>query len=268
MKKNGIGLRIFTITIFSLTLLSFCGRKKASLYPQGASDKVLYNMGKKYLNKKKYEKARKIFSALIELYPRSKYTPRAKLAIADSYYRKGDIASLTLAINEYREFVSLYPYHPKAAYAQLMMGMCYYKQMRKPGRDQGPTLKAIKELEKVVKRYPESQEAKEAEKRLKKCRSRYATHLLLIANFYFRVKEWLGASWRYKEILDKFPDFSKIDEVYYKYGISLYMRGEENEGKAFLSKVITDYPESKWGIKSKRFLEKKAKKKGGKNGGI
>ncbi len=261
MKKNGTGLKLFTVAILSLLILSFCGKKKTLLYPPGSSAKQIYEIGLKLLKKKKYDKARLVFSALIEKYPKSKYAPRAKIGIADAFFKKGDIASLTLAYNEYREFVSVYPYHPKAAYAQLMMGMCYYRQMRKPGRDQTPTLEAIREFKKVIKKYPDSEEATIARKRLKECEERYATHLLGIANFYFKVKKWLGAYWRYDEIMKKFPNFSRISEVYYKYGVSAYMLGKTDEGRAFLSKVITDFPHSKWAFKARKFLKSEEKKK-------
>lgn len=260
MKKNGIGLKLFTVLVLSFLFLSSCGKKKAALYPPRASDKEIYEIGFKLLKKKKYEKARLVFSALIEKYPKSKYAPRAKIGIADAFYKKGDIASLTLAYNEYREFVSVYPYHPKAAYAQLMMGMCYYRQMRKPGRDQTPTLEAIREFKKVIKKYPDSEEASIAKKRLKECQERYATHLMGIANFYFKMKKWLGAYWRYDDIMKKFPHYSRISEVYYKYGISAYMLGKTDEGKAFLSKVITDFPHTKCAIKARKFLKSEKKK--------
>ncbi|MCD6454112.1 MAG: outer membrane protein assembly factor BamD [Candidatus Aminicenantes bacterium] len=261
MKKSGTGLKIFTIAIFSLLILSFCGERNSNLFPKNASAREMYEIGMKLLKKKKYEKARVVFSSLIEKHPKDRYTPRAKIGIADSYFKKGDLASLTLAYNEYREFVTLYPYHPKAAYAQLMMGMCYYKQMRKPGRDQTPTLKAIEEFKKVIERYPDSEEAKIARQRLKECEERYATHLLGIANFYFKVKKWLGAYWRYQELMKKYPDFSRIDEVYYKFGVSSFMLGKTDEVKAFLSKVITDFPRSEWALKAREFLESNEKTK-------
>ncbi len=246
----------------NFSLLVGCGGEKAKPIPENASAAQLYKIGRDYLKKKKYERARKVFSAIIRAYPKSKYAPRAKLAIADTYFRKGDIASLTLAYNEYREFVSLYPYHPKAAYAQYMMGMCYFKQMHKPGRDQTNTLLAMEEFKKVVEKYPDTEEASKARAKIEACRQNYAAHILHIARFYFHIHKWLGASWRLQEIIEKYPDFKGMDEVYYEYGVSLYNLGKEGEGRAFLSKVITDYPKSKWAKKARKFLREKEEKHG------
>ncbi len=259
MSRSGIGLSLF---IAVSLILAGCSGKKVELFPEKATASQLYKIGKDYLNKKKYEEARKVFSTIIRVYPKSKYAARAKLGIADSYFKKGDIASLTLAYNEYREFISLYPYHPKAAYAQYMMGMCYYKQMHKPGRDQTNTLLALQEFKKVVEKYPQTKEAQEAREKIKKCRQVYAAHLLHIARFYFHIKKWLGASWRLEDIIKKYPDFKGMDEVYYKYGVSLYNLGKKGEGRAYLSKVITDFPRTKWARKARKFLEKEGKHEG------
>ncbi len=257
--------RAFGATILlSLLFLWGCGGKKTNPIPENATASQLYKIGREYLKHKRYDKARKVFSTIIRIYPKSKYAPRAKLGIADSYFKKGDIASLTLAYNEYREFVSLYPYHPKAAYAQYMMGMCYFKQMHKPGRDQTNTLLAIEEFKKVIEKYPDTQEAQEAKKKIETCRQVYASHILHIARFYFHIKKWLGASWRLQDIIEKYPDFEKMDEVYYEYGVSLYNLGKRGEGKAFLAKVITDYPKSKWAKKARKFIKEKEEKKHGK----
>ena len=75
----------------------------------------------------------------MQLYPDSVYASKAKLGIADSYFRDKDSASLIMAAAEYQEYVNLYPYSPDAVYAKHQIGMCYFKQMKKPERDQPNT---------------------------------------------------------------------------------------------------------------------------------
>ena len=51
-----------------------------------------------------------------------------------------------LAINEFREFLSFYPTHTRADYAQYKLGMAHFYQMHGPERDQTETQEAINEL--------------------------------------------------------------------------------------------------------------------------
>jgi len=61
--------------------------------------------------------------------------PKAKLAIADSFYKEGGTANLTQAVQAYKDFDIFFPMLPEAAYAQLQVAMTHYKQMEKPDRD-------------------------------------------------------------------------------------------------------------------------------------
>ena len=100
------------------------------------SDKKIWDAASKDLSKKRYTTARRYLNRLIEAFPNSRYQPEARLALADSYFQEGGVASFILGAAEYREFGNLYPSHPKAEYAQYQVGECYYRQRRPPDRDQ------------------------------------------------------------------------------------------------------------------------------------
>ena len=86
-----------------------------------------------------------------------------------------------LAINEFREFLSFYPTHPRADYAQYKLGMSHFYQMRDPMRDQTETLEAIRELSVFLDRFPNEQRSKlfpEAQTHLREARDRIGEHEL------------------------------------------------------------------------------------------
>ena len=91
----------------------------------------------------------------MDSYPQSTYRADAKLGLADTYLGEGSAESNVLAVNEYREFLSFYPTHPRAYYAQFKLGMCHFYQMHGPDRDQTETHEAIAELTTFVQRYRE-----------------------------------------------------------------------------------------------------------------
>lgn len=248
---------IYTIFLILSFLLYFenCGRKEAELTPEiTSSDEALFKLGQQYL-KKDPEKARLYFRQVIDSFPKSFFAQRAKLAIADSYFEKGDEGSLILAAAEYREFISLYPYSPSAAYAQYRIAMTYFLKAYKPGRDQTKTWQALAEFKKVVALYPDSQEAKEAQQKIKECEERLAEHNFGIAHFYYKVHAFKAAIERFQEIITTFPNYSKMDKVYFYLADSYYKWGKKEESLPYFTKVVTDYPQSSLAKKAQERLK-------------
>src|SRR6201988_1958796 len=98
-------------------------------------DKVLYLKAMDDIKHGRQEVGRLSMQTLINTYPDSEYLAKAKLAIADSYYKEGGTANWTQAIQAYKDFGIFFPMLPEAAYAQLQVAMTHFKQMEKPDRD-------------------------------------------------------------------------------------------------------------------------------------
>ncbi|MCX7974516.1 MAG: outer membrane protein assembly factor BamD [Candidatus Aminicenantes bacterium] len=253
---NKINFSVFgLILLFLILFFEGCGKKETELTPEiASSDEALFKLGQQYL-KKDPEKARLYFRQVIDSFPKSFFAQRAKLAIADSYFEKGDEGSMILAAAEYREFISLYPYSPSAAYAQYRIAMTYFLKAYKPGRDQTKTWQALTEFKKVVSLYPESQEAKEAQQKIKQCEERLAEHNFGIAHFYYKVYAFKASVERFQEIITTFPNYSKMDRVYFYLADSYYKWGKIDESIPYFSKVISDYPQSSLAKKAQERLK-------------
>ncbi len=255
-KKKTCGLT--TVMVISV-LLIFVGcksKKGIELTPkERGSAKEIYDKAKARI-KKNPEKARVLFKEIMHLFPDSPYARRAKIGIADSFFRQKDSASLIMAANEYQEYVNLFPNSPDAVYAKMQVGMCYYKQVRKPGRDQDNTHKAIEALEAMVRMYPDTEEAKDARKKITKARQSLATHYFLIGRTNFRLKAYRGALARFKQVIDDYPDFSKNDRLYYYTGKTYYAMKNYESAISFFQRVIGSFPKSKYLKKSRKMIEK------------
>ncbi|NIO48383.1 MAG: outer membrane protein assembly factor BamD [Candidatus Aminicenantes bacterium] len=258
MKKLSLAL---TVSFLCFIINFGCGKKTTEISPEVASsDEALFKLGEKYI-KKDPEKARLYLRQVIDSFPKSFYAQQAKLAIADSYYRKRDEGSMILAASEYREFISLFPYSPSAPLAQYQIGMTFYRKALKPGRDQTKTRQALEEFKKVVTNYPLSEEAKSAQEKILDCEERLAEHTLHIGVHYFRVKAYNAAIGRLTEILTNFPNYSKMDRVYYYLGDSYYKATLVEQSIPYFTKLITDFPQSKLAKKAKARLEEAENKK-------
>lgn len=246
---------------FLMLLIGFsCKKAKTELAPDiASSDENLFKLGEKYL-KKDPEKARLYLRQVIDSFPKSFYAQRAKLAIADSYFEKGDEGSMILAASEYREFISLFPLSPSAAYAQYKIGMTFYKKVLKPGRDQTKTRQALAEFKKVITNYPLSEEAKSAQEKIKDSEEKLAEHTLGIGEVYYKMRAYKAAINRLIEILTNYPDYSKMDKVYFYLGDSYYRWKKVAQSIPYFTKLISDFPQSKYAKKAQNRLKEREKK--------
>ena len=258
MKKFSLAL---TISLLCLMISFGCGKKTAEISLEVASsDEALFKLGEKFI-KKDPEKARLYLRQVIDSFPKSFYAQQAKLAIADSYYRKKDEGSMILAASEYSEFISLFPYSPSAPLAQHQIAMTFYRKVLKPGRDQTKTKQALAEFKKVVTNYPLSEEAKSAQEKILDCEDRLAEHTLQIGVHYYRIKAYNAALSRLTEILTNYPNFSSMDKVYYYLGDSYYKATLVEQSIPYFTKLITDFPQSKLAKKATARLKETENKK-------
>lgn len=221
-----------------------CKKTQVELTPEVAtSDEALFKLGESYI-KKDQERGLVFLRQVIDSFPRSFYAQRAKLLIADSYFEKGDEVSMMLAAAEYREFINLYPFSPSAAYCQYRIAMTFFTKALKPGRDQTRTRQALAEFRKVVTNYPLSEEAASAQEKIRECEERLAEHSMTIVRHYHRSRAYKASTARLTELMTEYPEYSKMDEVYFLLGDSFFLWNQTEQSVPFFTKLITDYPES------------------------
>ena len=95
-------------------------------------DKILFDKSIENIEKHKYELARITLQTLINTYPDSEYIAKAKLAIADSWYREGTSSALAQAEAEYKDFITFFPNMEEAAESQLKICQITTTNCRSP----------------------------------------------------------------------------------------------------------------------------------------
>ncbi|HWS09958.1 MAG TPA: outer membrane protein assembly factor BamD, partial [Xanthobacteraceae bacterium] len=145
--------------------------KDDDLVPDTPADK-LYNEGLFLLNnRQEYKDAAKKFDEVDRQNPYSDWARKALLMSAYAYYQAKEY---TDCINSAQRYVTLHPGSPDAAYAQYLIGSSYYDQILDVSRDQARADKAINSLEEVVRKYPESEYATAAKKKIDMARDQLA----------------------------------------------------------------------------------------------
>ena len=253
------GARSFVWIVIALVLSGCASGPKKPPVGTLEPDKFLWERGGEELNKKHWLTSREYFRQLMDSYPQSQFRADAKLGLADSYLGEGSAESYVLAINEYREFLSFYPTHKRAYYAQFKLGMCHFYQMHGPDRDQTKTKDAIAELTTFVQRYSRPEEnplLDEGRARLREARDRLSDADYRVAVFYLKTQKYPPAAIdRFKAILKDDPEYSRRDGVYFYLAEALVKMKKPAEALPFLDRLLVEFEQSEYLEPAKKMFE-------------
>lgn len=244
------GIRVVTALALVAALAGGCAAKATTL-PAGTADadKFLFDRGSEAAKERKWLNAREYLRNLVDNYPQSPFRPDAKLALGDTYIGEKTTESLLLGANEFREFLTFYPTHQRADYAQMQLARSFTEQMLAPERDQSATKDAIKEIEIFLQRFPNSALMPEARTLEREARDRLSEASYRVGFYYFRLKWYTGAMDRFQEILKTDPAYSNRDAVYYHLAESLYRLGKpENKAEAlpYYERLLREFEQSEF----------------------
>jgi outer membrane protein assembly factor BamD len=224
------------------------------------SDQVIWEAGEKALQKHDWESARQHFRRIIDAFPQSQYAPSARLALGDTYVQEGGTTNDILAIGAYREFLTLYPSHPRSDYAQFQIAESYFRQKSGPDRDQTQTLHALEEYERLLDLYPSSPHIEQARGRIKEARQTLARAEYLAGYFYQRTRQYCRAALaRYEGILKDYPDFDDLDLVLLHMAECLHATGRTAEALPLLGRLLEEFPESEEALAARSYMEEWAR---------
>jgi len=199
-------------------------------------DKQLYDKAVNAIAKGHFDVARLDLQTMLNTYPDSQYQMRAKLAIADSWYKEGGTAALTQAESEYADFRVFFPNAPEAAEAQMRIGDIYFRQMDRPDRDYAKALNAETEYRRMLTDYPDSTLVPQAKQRLRDVQEVLATREADIASYYGTRDNYAAVIARYQTVVDTYPLYSHMDDV-------LIGLGDAYEAQARYVRSVPNLPE-------------------------
>jgi outer membrane protein assembly factor BamD len=223
-------------------------------------DRELFVIATREIRKANYDVGRLLFQTIITTYPDSPYLPMAKLAVADSFFLEGSTSALIQAAVAYQDWLTFFPTHPLADRVLLKIGESEMRQIGLPDRDATRAKRAEQRLKALLQQYPNSLLRKDVEDRLKQVQDNLGLHNLFIGNFYYKQsvdykKGGLkGAQSRYREIIDKYPNFSFMDEALFKLAVTYQIEEETDQAARYFQQLVRDYPNSEYVEKAKEQL--------------
>ena len=240
--------KVVTLLVcLALVFAAGCRRKKYE-NPIGKDteqpDKVLFDKAIKDIERGRYEVARLTLNTLMNTYDTSEYLAKAKLAIADSWFREGGSNGMAQAEAEYKDFILFYPTMEEAAESQEKICMIHYKQMEKPDRDNNHALRAEDECRQLLVQFPNSKFAPRVAQMLRNIQEAMAEGEYRVGAFYHKKGSFPAASNRLQNMVDHFPLYSGADEALWELGDSYTKMGARFRDKAgaAYAKIVRDYP--------------------------
>src|SRR5579862_233219 len=253
-------IRLLSLVAGVAILLSSCGirrHKYADPITKNTEqpDKVLFDRAINDIEHSRYEIARLTLQTLINTYDSSEFLAKAKLAIADSWFREGGAHGLAEA--EYKDFELFYPQMEEAAEAQERVCDIHYKQMDKADRDPIHAIRAEDECRQLLMQYPNSKFAPETQQKLRNVQEVLAAHEYATATFYHHKGSFPASANRLTGMVDQYPLFSQADEALWMMADSYNHMGDRFEDKeaAAYARIVKDYPLSPHAPAAKEKLE-------------
>ncbi len=217
--------------------------KKDEALPDEPADK-LYNEALFYLNNKKDAKeAAKKFEEVDRQHPYSEWARKSLIMSAFAYYQSKQYEDCVTAAKRY---VALHPGSPDAAYAEYLIGSSYFDQIPDITRDQARTEKAMAALEEVVRKYPDTEYANSAKKKMEMARDQLAGREMMIGRYYLQRRDFTGAINRFKVVVTQYQTTRHVEEALMRLTEAYMSIGIVGEAQTAAAVLGHNFPDSPW----------------------
>jgi outer membrane protein assembly factor BamD len=223
-------------------LLAGCADDKNTIAPDEPADK-LYNEGLTLLNKKEYVDSAKKFEEVDRQHPYSDWGRKSLLMAAFAYYEGGKYDD---TITTAKRYVTLHPGSADAAYAQYLMASAYFDQIPDISRDQARTERAMQVLAEVARKYPNTEYAESAKKKIEVARDQLAGKEMMIGRFYLEKRNFIGAINRFKAVVTQYQTTRHVEEALMRLTECYMALGIVPEAQTAAAVLGHNFPSSPW----------------------
>ena len=256
-RKGLVTVAALAVILGGSAFLSACQKNIEGTLAAYADDQpagVLYNRGLGYMNAGKFGDAIDEFNEVDRQHPYSEEARKALVMSAFASYRRGDYDN---AIATARRYVTLYPGSPEAAYAQYIMGQSYFAQVSDVTRDQQMTRKAMESMETIVTRYPDSEYAADASKKLIMTRDQLAGKEMQVGRYYLEQRQYIAAINRFDVVVTQYQDTRHVEEALERLVEANLSMGLVREAQTAAAVLGHNFPNSRWYKDAYNLLKKK-----------
>ncbi|TNE35614.1 MAG: outer membrane protein assembly factor BamD [Alphaproteobacteria bacterium] len=229
--------------VASSLVVSCAGKDDEELEYVETPVEELYTKALNELAKKRYSRAALFFDEVERQHPYSVWARRAMLLSAYSYYESNKYDE---AINAADRFIALHPGNEDVAYAYYLKAICNYERISDVGRDQQMTVDTFEALREVVRRFPNSEYARDARLKIDMTQNHLAGKEMNIGRFYMKQHNYVAAINRFKVVIEDYQTTAHTAEALYRLVECYLALGIDNEAQVSAAVLGYNYPGSDW----------------------
>ena len=237
--------------VLGVVLLAACAGTEEDAYVERPVES-LYNEAMDALEVKEYRIAADLFDEVERQHPYSTWATKAQLMSAYAYYQHNDYDDAIVALDR---FIQLHPSNRDVPYAYYLKGLSYYEQISDVSRDQKMTEHALKTLNQLVSRYPESKYARAAKIKIDLTYDHLAGKEMEIGRYYLGQGHYGPAINRFKSVIENYQTTTHVPEALHRLTEAFRALGIDAEARKTASVLGHNFPGSEWYIDSFDLME-------------
>ena len=213
----------------------------------------LYNDGLARIQKGDHSGAARKFGELEKQYPSSDWSRKALIMTAYAGYEG---KAYDDSINAARRYLQQHPTTSDAAYAQYLLAISYYNQIPDVTRDQERAERALAALQELVDRYPKSEYAADARRKIQVARDQLAGKEMEVGRFYLSKRNYTGAINRFRNVVSNYQTTRHVEEALQRLTEAYLAMGIVNEAQTAAAVLDHNIADNVWYKESYALLTK------------
>ena len=190
-----------------------------------------------------FTKARNLFEDVERRFPYSEFATKAQLMSAIAAY---DALKYDEAIVALDRFIQLHPGNPQVDYAYYLKALCFYEQIADVTRDHEMTAMALRSMETLIKRFPDSEYTRDATLKRDLTLDHLAGKEMEIGRYYLTRNHINAAISRFSKVVKEYQTTTHIPEALYRLVEAYLILGIKDEATRTAAVLGHNYPGSQW----------------------
>lgn len=203
----------------------------------------LYQQALNSMDSQRYLTAIELLEQLERQHPRGQLSEETKLMLVYANYRIGKFDEAIAAADRY---LAIYPNGKDAAYVYWLKGTSYYAQIKDITRDQKISQDAIETYTQLIRAYPQSEYAKDAQDKLKVAYDNIAGKEMSVGRYYQGNRQYAAGIKRFRVVVEQYQTSTHIEEALFRLTESYLALGLVSEARTAAAVLGHNYPSSEW----------------------
>lgn len=210
-------LAVFTITLLA-SGCSWWGGDEVEA--PDVPEQELYQEALEFLEADNYQLAIEKLQLLEARYPFGRYSEQAQLELIFAYHKNNEAEAARATADR---FIRLNPNHENLDYALYLKGLTSFEKDRsfferylpidETQRDPGAALESFQSFNQLVTRFPNSEYAPDAQKRMVYLKNRLATYEMHVARYYVKREAWIAAANRGRYVVENYQQTPAVPDA-------------------------------------------------------